>query len=179
MINKSPTNLDKFPVPVTGQEIPKGWFARLVSFINSLVLHGDGQYLAVSHNMSGTTIKPTPALLQLASGRGSAPSSGGGGGGTIGFPNYAQGTAVVVNTSYHVTGGDIWIGGTVTVNSGGGAVQVIISATAYGTALFEPVVIDSDNPIKVGFLYPVQNGLHVRISRSGYADVVAYSFPCL
>jgi len=179
MIPKTPGDLDKFPVPVVGQEIPRGWFSRLVAFVNSLVLHGDKKYFAVTHTMSGTTIKPTDALLQLAAGRGGPPGGGGGGGGTIGFPNYAQGTAVVVNTSYHVTGGDIWIGGTVTVNSGGGSVQVIISATAYGTALFGPVVVDSDNPIKVGFLYPVQNGLHVRISRSGYADVVAYSFPCL
>lgn len=99
MINKSPTNLNKFPVPVTGQEIPKGWFARLVSYINSLVLHGDGQYLAVTHNMSGTTIKPTPALLQLASARGAAPSSGG----DACIPNYAAGESVTIGQAYAIT----------------------------------------------------------------------------
>lgn len=170
---------DRFPIPPTGSPIPRGWFARLVAFINSLVLHGDGRFTLVNRSAAGTTVTLTPSLINRLNQSAPAPSSGGGGGGTIGFPNYAQGTAVVVNTSYHVTGGDIWIGGTVTVNSGGGSVAVIISAAAYGTALFEPVVVDSDNPIKVGFLYPVQNGLHVRISRSGYADVVAYSFPCL
>ena len=78
MINKTPTNLDKFPVPVSGQKIPGGWFARLVSFINSLVLHGDGQYLTVKHTQAGQTIAPTPALLQALGQRGAPPAAGGG-----------------------------------------------------------------------------------------------------
>ena len=136
MINKSPTNLDKFPVPVTGQEIPKGWFARLVSYINSLVLHGDGQYLAVSHNMSGTTIKPTPALLQLASGRGAAPSSGGGS--TAFVPDYAHPTAMAPETTCGPFTYPVWIVG-------------YISAYFVNTANFEAYLTLS-NPT-VSFLF--------------------------
>ena len=79
MINKTPSNPDHFPVPVAGQEIPRGWFARLVSFMNSLVLHGDNQYLAVKHDTNGTTIYPTNALITALNRSGSPPSAGGGG----------------------------------------------------------------------------------------------------
>ena len=79
MIGKTPQNLESFPVPVTGQVIPRGWFARLVAFMNSLVLHGDGQYLAVKHTMGGQTIAPTPALIQALGRAGGTPGGGGSG----------------------------------------------------------------------------------------------------
>ena len=144
MINKSPTNLDKFPVPVTGQEIPKGWFARLVSFINSLVLHGDGQYLAVSHNMSGTTIKPTPALLQLASARGAAPSSGGGEPQDI-SASVDGGTASIVlsgsTSAVKLVGtGDVTISG----NTETGAIEINTTGGGGDICSFFP---DYDHPI--------------------------------
>lgn len=86
MISKTPPSLDSFPVPVTGQEIPRGWFARLVSFVNSLVLHGDKQYFCVTRSPSGTSITPTQKLIDLLSDRGgSAPASGGGGAGGDAF----------------------------------------------------------------------------------------------
>lgn len=69
-----------FPVPVSNKTIPRGWFAALVRFMNSLLLRGDGRYFAVTHTTEGTTIKPTPALIQaLERSGGAAPSAGGGG----------------------------------------------------------------------------------------------------
>jgi len=71
-----------FQVPVSNKPIPRGWFAALVRFMNSLILRGDGQYFSVTHTTEGTTINPTPALLQaLERAGGAAPSEGGGGGG--------------------------------------------------------------------------------------------------
>ena len=94
MINKTPPDLDKFPVPVSGQEIPRGWFARLVSFVNSLVLHGDNQYLAVKHTLAGQTIAPTSALLQALGQRGAPPAAGGG-------------TSYIAGAGINITGGTI------------------------------------------------------------------------
>lgn len=70
-----------FPAPVSGQPIPRGWFARLVRFMNSLILHGDGSYTQVKHTDDGTFVTLTPSAvdaLKRASGR-----PGGGSGGTI------------------------------------------------------------------------------------------------
>ena len=77
MIDRTPPSLDNFPVPVTGQEIPRGWFARLVSFINSLVLHGDRQYFCVTRSNAGTTIEPTKKLIDLLSDRGGSAAASG------------------------------------------------------------------------------------------------------
>jgi len=68
---------DKFPEPVSGQPIPRSWFARLVRYINSLRPRGDGRYITVSRTPDGATISPTPALLQLVSG--GAPGESGSG----------------------------------------------------------------------------------------------------
>ena len=106
MINPTPSDLGKFPVPPSGQPIPRGWFGRLVRFINSLILHGDGQYLTVKHTLDGQTITPTPALLQ-ALGNGGAPPAAGGG---SGFPNYTAGTAVSTGTTYNVLSNSWLIG---------------------------------------------------------------------
>ena len=77
MINQTPSDLGKFPVPPSGHPIPRGWFGRLVRFINSLILHGDGQYLTVKHTLDGQTITPTPALLQALGNGGAPPAAGG------------------------------------------------------------------------------------------------------
>ena len=70
---------DSFPVPVSGKPIQRGWFGALVRFVNSLRLRGDGRYFMVSRNLGGTTIQPSPALLQaLDHSGGAAPSTGGG-----------------------------------------------------------------------------------------------------
>lgn len=70
--------MERFPEPVSGQVIPRGWFGRLVRFINSLILHGDGQYLTVKHTLDGQTITPTPALLQALGNGGAPPAASGG-----------------------------------------------------------------------------------------------------
>lgn len=116
MINKTPSNLDHFPVPVAGQEIPRGWFARLVSFMNSLVLHGDNQYLAVKHGANGTTIAPTTKLIDALNRSGTPPSAGGGGGGGGGagglcIPDYLHPTAITPNQLYQPIGYPVWIMG--------------------------------------------------------------------
>ena len=65
-----------FPVPVSGQPIPRGWFARLVRFMNTLVLHGDGSYTQVKHTNDGTFVTMTPAAIDaLNRAGGSAPAA--------------------------------------------------------------------------------------------------------
>ena len=105
MINKTPSNSDQFPVPVVGQLIPRGWFPRLVAFMNSLVLHGDNQYLAVRHDMNGTTISPTKKLIDALNHSGTPPSAGGGGGGggSTSFPGIYQ-----VSHTTNLLTRDIW-----------------------------------------------------------------------
>lgn len=70
---------DRFPIPPTGSPIPRGWFARLVAFINSLVLHGDGRFTLVNRSAAGTTVTLTPSLINRLNQSAPAPSSGGGG----------------------------------------------------------------------------------------------------
>lgn len=98
MINPTPSDLGKFPVPPSGHPIPRGWFGRLVRFINSLILHGDGQYLTVKHTLDGQTITPTPALLQ-ALGNGGAPPAAGGGSGFL-DPSAAVAHSIVDGSTY-------------------------------------------------------------------------------
>ena len=101
MINQTPSDLGKFPVPPSGYPIPRGWFGRLVRFINPLILHGDGQYLTVKHTLDGQTITPTPALLQALCSGGAPPAAGGG---TTGFPDLTgTTTSISLSNSYDVT----------------------------------------------------------------------------
>ena len=93
MINNTPDNFEKFPVPVTGTPIPRGWFGRLVRFVNSLALHGDERYFAVSRGPNGTSISPTGALIDALAARGGAPSPGGGASGLV--ATVSGGTATV------------------------------------------------------------------------------------
>ena len=97
-----------FPVPVSGQPIPRGWFARLVRFVNSLILRGDGSYLAVKHTPDGTLISPTPYLIDQLAQAGRAGGSGGG----------ASGIAATVS------------GGTASVTASGSNPLIIVPANA-------------------------------------------------
>lgn len=99
--------MEPFPEPVSGQPIPRGWFARLVRRMNMLRLRGDGRFFAVSDSPSGQRIAPTPALLQLLDRASGAPSSVG-----SGVPNYAAGEAVTTGQSYTISSAG-WIIGTV------------------------------------------------------------------
>ena len=106
-----------FPVPVSNNKIPRGWFAALVRFMNSLLLRGDGRSFAVTHTTEGTTIKPTPALIQaLERSGGAAPSeSGGSGGGVIGVPDFNNPTAIDFNTPYGPLTAPVWIIGSIMI----------------------------------------------------------------
>jgi hypothetical protein len=151
MISKEPESLEKFPVPVSGQPIPRGWFARLVTFINSLVLRGDNQYFAVSHSNAGTTIKPTKKLVDLLDARGGAPASGSvqdlsvsvtGGTATIALSGSTDTVPVVAGSNVNITG-----------NTNG---EVVVSATGgTGTNLFFPDYATSPVSITDGTVYPV------------------------
>ena len=152
MITKEPENIDKFPVPVSGQPIPRGWFARLVSFINSLVLRGDNQYFAVSHSNAGTTIKPTKKLVDLLDARSGGTHASGsvqelsvsvtGGTATIALSGSTATVPVVAGSNVNITG-----------NTNG---EVVVSATGgTGTNLFFPDYAASPVSISGGTVYPV------------------------
>ena len=66
-----------FPIPVSGQPIPRGWFARLVRFMNSLILRGDETYLSVKHTAEGTLIRPTNYLIEQLTKSGGTPGGTG------------------------------------------------------------------------------------------------------
>lgn len=104
--------MSKFPVPISGEKIPHGWFANLVRFVNSLTLRGDGRYTMVSRNESGTTVTLTPAVKNAIERTGGTPP--GSGGGAIGFPNYFSTSQIPVSdsNSYDLTQ-DMWLIGRV------------------------------------------------------------------
>lgn len=66
--------MQKFPVPVSGEEMPEGWHTNLVKFINSLVPRGDGVTVRVNHTPGGVTIS---AIKQPGSGGGAGFGDGG------------------------------------------------------------------------------------------------------
>lgn len=112
-----------FPVPVSGQQIPRGWFARLVRYMNSLFLRGDGSYLAVSHTTEGTFIRPTPYLIDQLNKAASAPASGGGSDHPY-VPDYGSPTAISPNTQYGPLAYPVWLIGS-------------IGAVLYGSTIYE------------------------------------------
>lgn len=111
-----------FPVPVSGQKIPSGWFGRLVRFINSLVLRGDGSYLSVTHTPEGTFIAPTATLINALERTGRAPASGGGAHPFV--PDYSSPSTVSPNTQYGPLAYPVWLIGS-------------IGALLYGSDLYE------------------------------------------
>ena len=130
MINGTPDNFEKFPVPVTGTPIPRGWLGRLVAFVNSLVLHGDKQYFAVEHGPNGTTITPTTALTNaLSANAGTPPAAPTGIEAAV-----SGGTATVTLTGG--TGSVSFIGaGSVTI-TGGTNGEVVIGGSGGGGSVY-------------------------------------------
>lgn len=168
MINQTPNNLDKFPEPVSGQLIPRGWFGRLVRFINSLILHGDGQYLTVKHTMDGQTIAPTPALLQALGRSGTPPAAGGGGASSFGFPDLSSGQVVALNTVYPLSS-PVWLMGTVGLDAASVSDFADIELFVYssGSTLFSCTLlrlVQSSSAPLVSFRNPVSIPLPAGIS---------------
>lgn len=165
-ISKDPSNLDAFPVPVAGQAIPRGWFSRLVVFINSLVLHGN-RYLAVSHTMSGTRIEPTEALLQLASGGGAAPSGGGGTGGDAFDISAVTAHLFNANSPYTaVTDGwlSVWSVASIPAGAPSGGGECGVTLAKSGTSAHFPVLSMSSENVS-GVLDKTASGsLMIRIA---------------
>lgn len=175
MINQTPSDLGKFPVPPSGHPIPRGWFGRLVRFINSLILHGDGQYLTVKHTQAGQTIAPTPALLQALGQRGAPPAAGSaaqdisasvtGGTATVTLSGSTSAVQMVGTGSVTITGninGEIEISGS--TSGGGGSYPVWGSLASQDLSLtwdstgenMTPVVLPASGYLYIQF-YPSFN----------------------
>lgn len=106
--------MKRFPVPVTGQPIPKGWFARLVNFMNSLILSGDGSYVEVNYGDKGATITLTAAARnKIDRASGSPPGGGGTVFGTLGAPLLSSPTAVSEGVTYGPFAYPVWLIGSV------------------------------------------------------------------
>lgn len=146
-----PISPDKFPIPTTGQPIPKGWFGRLVRFMNSLILSGDESNLLVKRTDAGTTIALAPALLQKLNRAGTPGASGGGATGIQ--AEVSGGTASIA-----LTGGTgsvvIQPGANVNI-TGGSNGEIIISATGgtAGTAEFWPDFPNPTGSLQSGYRY--------------------------
>ena len=140
-----------FPVPVSNQSIPRGWFAALVRFMNSLLLRGDGRYFAVTHTTEGTTIKPTPALIQALERSGGAAPSAGGSGTTYGIEAVIDGSTASIALVEGGTASSISLIPTAPVILTAGANgELIIGSTASGGG-FGPPNYSDNNPISVSF----------------------------
>jgi len=128
-----------FPVPVSNKEIPRGWFAALVRFINSLLLRGDGRYFAVTHTTEGTTIKPTPALIQALERSGGAAPSAGGGGTSYGIEATIDGSTASIALVEGGTASSISLIPTAPVTlTAGSDGELIIGSTASGGGIGYP-----------------------------------------
>ena len=138
-----------FPVPVSNQSIPRGWFAALVRFMNSLLLRGDGRYFAVTHTTEGTTIKPTPALIQALERSGGAAPAAGGGGATYGIEATIDGSTASVALVEGGTASSISLIPTapVTLTAGSNG-ELIIGSTASGGGIGAPNYADP-SPVPV------------------------------
>lgn len=118
---------DRFPIPVNGQEIPRGWFARFVRFVNSLIPRGDGRYVMVDRTDAGATITLSPALINRLAGGGSPGTPGAPGGATGIQAAVSGGSASVTLTGG--TGSAVFAPGSGVTISGGSHGEVVISAT--------------------------------------------------
>ena len=190
MIDKTPSNLDAFLEPIAGQPIPRGWFGRLVRFMNSLILRGDKRYFAVSHTMGGTLIAPSKALIDALERSGSSPAAGGG---ASGFPVYASGSSVTFGTAYPAASNS-WLIGSV-----GASMYEICDATwsielkntASGTSItsFQLARLVSNIPTTANnfssyfpVCLPIPAGVTFTVSlstslASGYIDNRLYLYP--
>lgn len=119
-----------FPAPVSGQPIPRGWFARLVCFMNSLILHGDGSYTEVKHTDAGTFVTLTAAArdaLERATGR------PGGSGGTQDLTASVSGNTASVGISGSTSAVEFVGTGAVTLTGNTNGQVEIHGATSGGT----------------------------------------------
>lgn len=160
--------MSKFPVPVSGEKIPHGWFANLVRFVNSLTLRGDGRYTMVSRNESGTTVTLTPAVKNAIERSGGTPPDSGGGADGI-EADVTGGTASITLTggtgSVNITGtgavtitkntntGDIEINATGGTASGYPAWESLVPETIYPSWDSANEVMDPEILSASGYLY--------------------------
>lgn len=150
-----------FPVPVSNDKIPRGWFAALVRFMNSLLLRGDGRYFAVTHTTEGTTIKPTPALIQALKRAGGAAPAAGGGGATYGIEATIDGSTASIALVEGGTASSISLIPTAPVTLTAGANgELIIGSTASGSGMVWPYYSDFTNRVQVsgGTTYSTSSG---------------------
>ena len=173
-----------FPVPVTGQKIPSGWFGRLVRFINSLVLRGDGSYLTVTHTPDGTLIKPTPYLIDQLTKSGGAPAAAGG---AVGFPNFYSTSKIVVdsNGSYNLTQ-NMWLIGriqasAVSVSDASFYLNYVTTGSSSTPSQIKLLMSDTDSVYRETFVcLPLPSGLTITFSRDDLAMTIsAILYPCL
>jgi len=160
-----------FPVPVSNKEIPRGWFAALVRFMNSLLLRGDGRYFAVTHTTEGTTIKPTPALIQALERTGGAAPAAGGGGTTYGIEATIDGSTASVALVEGGTASSISLVPTAPVTlTAGTDGELIIGATFSGGGFGAPNYADN-NQVQVPF------GTVTSVSYDGWiVGYIAYDY---
>lgn len=181
-----PISPDKFPIPTTGQPIPKGWFGRLVRFMNSLILSGDESNLLVKHTDAGTTIALAPALLQKLNQAGAPGASGSSGGSSFAFPDFSTGIQIDWSTEHQNTSGNAWIGGTVKINpngtGSGGHVYLTYSTAPSASSVFQVALLEfygSNTEVHTGFLYPLPNNMYYRFNRYGSIQIDAWLYRSL
>ena len=169
MIGKEPESLDKFAIPVSGQPIPRGWFARLVAFMNSLVLRGDNQYFLVSHSNAGTTISPSKKMVDLLNAaHAAAPSSGANVTG-MGAPDYSAPTAMSPGVLYGPFAYPVWVVG---------YIDAFVSSTIYEVYLTGPGITQYLYKAVTGYNYlapvslPIAAGKTFQLYTIGTADSV-------
>lgn len=142
--------MKRFPVPVTGQPIPKGWFARLVNFMNGLILSGDGSYVEVNYGDKGATITLTAAAknkLDRASG-----SPPGGGSVTVNgmvYPDWSTNpfSGFSLNFPYTTVDGDAWIffnGNWTSMGAGTSYLHLIFNVPGGGTKSYQVAAFTSN-----------------------------------
>lgn len=175
--------MSKFPVPVSGEKIPHGWFANLVRFVNSLTLRGDGRYTMVSRNESGTTVTLTPAVKNAIERTGTPP----GGGGAAGFPNFYSTSKIVVdsNGSYSLTQ-NMWLIGRVQASAVSVAdasfyLNYVTTGSSSTPIQIKLLMSDTDSVYRETFVcLPIPSGLTITFSRDDLAMVIsAILYPCL
>ena len=148
-----------FPVPVSNQSIPRGWFAALVRFMNSLLLRGDGRYFAVTHTTEGTTINPTPALIQALERSGGAAPSAGGAGTSYGIEAVIDGSTASIALVPGSTVSSLSLVPTapVTLTSGANG-ELIIGSTASGGGMSWPDYLNGGSSVEFDTSYTANSG---------------------
>lgn len=128
--------MSKFPVPISGEKIPHGWFANLVRFVNSLTLRGDGRYTMVSHNETGTTVTLTPAVKNAIERTGGTP---GGSGANQDLSVSVSGNTATIGLSGSTATAEFVGTGAVTLSENiDGQIEVNVPGGTGGTVVFFP-----------------------------------------